>query len=373
VVIARLHGPGHLSTGKGTLMLDSLNHADQLARDWKINPEDILLIALNSAGARSTLGKPRMRFRLRLNSRPDQPVYLILSLGNKQSPFEVDEHELRLDGVAVGTVEGIEDDDAVLGYWRGGRRVLTLNSNARSLCVGCVFCPNTIEEASDPKLRAPDLNAYFSTLASNSGLPDLRGVESVTVCTGCFQYEHLALEHLRQVRTAMTASGCDGTLHFLSSVLTTPEGMDAAAEIGPFHLTMTAECFTSRDLILKESKARLTPPEMITALAAAKDRGIGTDFTYIVGLDDADAAISNLAAFVPVTTVFPRFQVYQAHTPLMEIHRTPGSDQIEWHLAMRTRIEELFAETGLRPGWYQNYRSPWCFTFAGQELEGPWI
>ncbi|WP_067479479.1 radical SAM protein [Actinomadura hibisca] len=354
-------------------MLDSLRHADQLARDWKINSEDILLIALNSCGARSSLGKPRMRFRLRLDSRPDQPLYLILSLGNRQSPFEVDQHQLRLNGVQVGTVEGIEDDDAVLGYWRGGRRVLTLNSNTRSQCTGCVFCPNTLEDASDPRLRAPDLHAYFSTLACESGLPDLGGVEAVTVCTGCFLYEDLALEHLRLVREAMSANDCNGTLQFLSSVLTTPQGLDAAAAIGPFHLTLTAECFTRRDLVLKESKARLTPPQMIATLAAAKDRGIATNFTYIVGMDDANASIEGLAAFVPVTTAFPGFQIYQAHTPLMELQRATGSDQIQWHLAMRTRIEELFADTGLRPAWFRNYRSLWCFTFAGQELEGPWI
>ncbi|MGW2600234.1 hypothetical protein [Streptomyces klenkii] len=54
---------------------------------------------------------------------------------------------MRLNGEKVGEVDGIEDDDAVLGYWRGGTRMLTLNSNARSQCTDCVFCPNTLEDA----------------------------------------------------------------------------------------------------------------------------------------------------------------------------------------------------------------------------------
>ncbi|MEU1516249.1 radical SAM protein [Streptomyces sp. NPDC005811] len=351
-------------------MLTSVRHLGQVARKWNINTEDVLLIALNASGARSSLTKPRMRFRLRLDSRPDAPLYLILSLGRTDSPFELDEHELRLNGEKVGEVDGIEDDDAVLGYWRNGTRMLTLNSNARSQCTGCVFCPNTLEGASDPQIKALDMAGYLGALASNSGLADLSGVETVTVCTGCFLHEHLALEHLAEVRAAMGANGCDGTLHFLSSVVTTKDGMDAAAGLGPFHLTMTVECFTERHQILKESKAKLTPEEMVAALGRAKDRGITTDFTYIVGLDPIEDAVARLRTFVDVTTAFPRFQTYQAHNPFMDIYRTPGSDTIEWHLTMRRHVEELFAPTGLRPQWWQNYRSPWCFTFAGEELTG---
>ena len=351
-------------------MLESVRHLEQVARQWDINPEDVLLIALNASGARSPLAKPRMRFKLRLDSRPDAPLFLILSLGRQDSPFELDENELRLNGERVGDVEGIEDDDAVLGYWRNGNKMLTLNSNARSQCTGCVFCPNTLEEASDPKIKALDLSGCLGALAANSGMIDLAPVETVTVCTGCFLHEHLALDHLAEVRAAMGANGCTGTLHFLSSVLTSEEGMDAAAGLGPFHLTLTAECFTERRQILKESKAKLTPAEMTVALGRAKQRGITTDFTYIVGLDPIEDAIEHLKAFVPVTTTFPRFQTYQAHNAFMDVYRTPRSETIEWHLTVRRSLEELFAPTGLRPQWWQNYRSPWCFTFAGEELTG---
>lgn len=351
-------------------MLESVRHLERVAREWNINREDVLLIALNASGARSPLAKPRMRFKLRLDTRPDTPLFLILSLGRQDSPFELDERELRLNGEKVGEVAGIEDDDAVLGYWRNGTRMLTLNSNARSQCTGCVFCPNTLEDASDPRIKALDLSGCLGTLAENSGLADLSQVETVTVCTGCFLYERLALDHLTEVRAAMAANRCTGTLHFLSSVLTSEGGMEAAAGLGPFHLTLTAECFTERRQILKESKAKLTPGEMTAALGRAGRRGLTTDFTYIVGLDPIEDAVAHLADFVPVTTAFPRFQTYQAHNAFMDVYRAPGSETIEWHLTMRRRLEELFGPTGLRPQWWQNYRSPWCFTFAGEELTG---
>lgn len=354
-------------------MLTSVRHLEQVAQDWAINVEDVLLIALNASGARSPLDKPRMRFRLRLDSRPQDPLFLILSLGRQDSPFEIDEHELKLAGTKVGEIEGIEDDDAVLVYWRNGTRMLTLNSNARSQCTGCVFCPNTLEDAADPKIKSLGLAGYLGALAATSGMDDLATVQTVTVCTGCFLHEHLALEHLADVRHAMAANGCSGTLHFLSSVLTTEKGMDAAARLGPFHLTLTAECFTGRQNILKESKAKLTPDEMVTVLARAKERSMATDFTYIVGLDAIEPAVENLRRLVPVSTAFPRFQTYQAHNAFMDLYRAPGAQTIEWHLTMRRSIEELFLDTGLRPAWWQNYRSPWCFTFAGEELSEPRI
>lgn len=355
-------------------MIDNLRQIARLAREWRICEEDILLIALNSCGVRSALPQNRMRFRFRLDSRPEEQLYLILSLGRNSSPFELDEHEIRLNGQRIGVVDALEDDDAVLGYWRHGRKVLTLNSNARSQCTGCVFCPNTMEASSDPRLAGlADLDSYFAAIVADFALADLREVETVTVCTGCFHYENLALFHLREVRRAMTAHRCTGDIHFLTSVLTSEEGLNAAAAIGPFHLTLTAECFERRDLVLKESKARLTPARMVEVLGAARDRQITTDFTYIVGMDSPEIAIEQLRRFVPVTSTFPRFQVYQSHNDLMDVFVAPGARDITYYLHMRQHIEHLFQPTGLRPRPWENYRPLWYFSFADEPITGPRI
>ncbi|MGH4022425.1 MAG: hypothetical protein ACRDT0_24945 [Pseudonocardiaceae bacterium] len=333
--------------------------------------DDIVLIALNSCGLRADMGVSRLRFRIRLDSRPDDQFYMILSLGRAQSPFELVDHEIRLAGKRIAVIDAAEADDAVLGYWRKGRKVLTLNSNARSQCTGCVFCPNTLEEASDPRLAAlDDLHSYFAAIAEDFSLADMAEVEKVTVCTGCFQYEHLALQHLRQVREAMTGQNCAGMIHFLSSVLTSVQGLDAAAGVGSFHLTLTAECFTQRGVILKESKAKLTPANMVRVLGDAAERDITTDFTYIVGLDPPDVAVRHLADFVPVTMTFPRFQVYQSHNSLMDVFVADGARDIEFYLHMRRKIEDLFGPTGLRPEPWENYRPLWYFTFADEPLRG---
>ncbi|MBT8163000.1 MULTISPECIES: radical SAM protein [Arthrobacter] len=350
-------------------LVESRTQIARLGQEWDVPEEDVLLIALNKAGVRSRIPKPRMRVRLRLTSRPEEEIFLILSLGRIDSPFQLEEHEITLYGERVATVEELEDDDAVLGYFRNGRKVLTLNSNARSQCIGCAFCPNTMEAASDPKLAVlDDLDAYLSALVSDFELEDLSGVETVTICTGCFHHEQLALDHLRMVRASMTNHNSQGKIHFLSSVLTSDEGLDAAADIGPFHLTTTIECFGRRGEILKQSKAKLRPIDVIPILRKAKDRGILADYTYIVGLDSQQLAEEYLSQYAPLTTTFPRFQIFQPHSAFMDVYVAPGAGQLEYYLSMRKMIERLFIDTALRPQSWENYRPLWYFSFADEPL-----
>ncbi len=351
-------------------MIDSLSQVSALSREWRINEEDILFIALNHSGLDSSLDKSRMRFRLRLDSRPEEEFFFILSLGRPDSPFRLEGDEILFRGERIAEVTELDDDDAVLGYFRNDKRVLTLNSNARSQCVGCAFCPNTLEAASDPRLAAlDDLTAYLAAVIEDFELgEDMSSVQKVTVCTGCFHHEHLAIKHLREVRDAMMTHNCDGYIHFLSSVVRTEEGLDRVAELGPFHLTITAECFTRRPLLLKESKASLTAAEMVRILGGIKARNLLGDFTYIVGLDSADVALDHLESFVPVTTTFPRFQVFQPHNTFMDVFVADGARDIEFYLYMRQGIERLFGPTGLRPQSWENYRPLWYYTFGNEEL-----
>ncbi|MGV9839130.1 radical SAM protein [Nocardia niigatensis] len=356
-------------------MLTDADHAKKLSAKWGINHEDITAIALNFCGLNADIDDAsRLRFRVRFDSRPDEQMYMILSLRRRQSPFTVVDNEIRLHGRRIATVDLAESDDAVLGYWRKGGKVLTLNSNARSTCTGCEFCPNIQEDSSDPRLRKPlELESCLAVLAADTGRPDMAEVENVTVCTGCFLQERPALDHLSAVRAAMATQQCTGTLQFLSSVLVSEQGLAEAAQLGPFALTLTMECFTRRNLLLKNSKAQLSPSQMVNVLDVARNLGITTDFTYIVGLDPADTAATRLADFVPVCSAFPKFQVFQPHNTSNERFIADGAHDIEYYLWMRREIERLFGPTNLRPRPWENYRPLWYFTFADEQLSGPRI
>ncbi|WP_435613484.1 hypothetical protein [Streptomyces sp. bgisy159] len=152
-------------------------------------------------------------------------------------------------------------------------------------------------------------------------------------------------------------------------MLRTDAAFDALAEqVTPFVLRLTAECFTRRPVMLKDTKASLLPEQMPDLLARALARGLDTSYTYIVGLDPMDRMVEGIGAMAEVSTCFPNFQVFQAHTPLMAGLRVAGAETLDYYLAARQAIEQAMAPTGLRPVGWECYRPLWYFTYAGQEL-----
>jgi hypothetical protein len=353
-------------------MLRDLDHAADLADRYDINIEDVLLIALNAAGVHSALPHERARAWLRLTSRPEDELLQILAFRREDSPFECTPEAIILNGEVVATINRLEADDVVLSYFRKGGRVLNLNSNARSLCTGCVFCYTTLEDAHDARLRAfDDLNAYMSLLCKQLDWPDISALDTVALSTGCFHHEHAALEHLKTLRGVLDQHGGTPEIQILSSVFRSAEGLDIAAEhIAPFHLTVTVECFSRRELLLKRSKADLSIDDMVNVLAMARDRGFTVDFTYIVGLDAPDVALHNLAMLAERCSSFPMLQIYQVHNGYMHRFAAPGATMIEFYLKMRCELEQILGPTGMRPKLWQNYRPLWYFTFAGEPLAG---
>jgi hypothetical protein len=354
---------------KPDVFLQNEAHVEKLSQQYGINEEDVLLIALNACGVKSSLPYPRMRFQFRLHTRPDDPIYLILALGRETSPFELTAERILFYGEETGQVEHLDNDDAVIGYFRKGGRAMTLNSNARSQCTGCVFCPNTLETSTDPRLKQlDDLKDYFGFLVQDLGWEDLSDVEKITVCTGCFHYENLAIDHLAMVREAASYYNFTGQIHLLSSVVRTPTAFERIRrEVGWFHLTLTIECFTNREVILKKTKADFRFEDMLTTLQGAKEAGFDTDYTYIVGLDNPNAALPKIWQLRDYVTTFPKFQIYQAHNSFMQFYMYPEANSIDFFLRMRQSLEEVFVSTNLRPQSWENYRSPWYFTFAGKE------
>lgn len=352
-------------------MFESLEQIDQLSEKYQICTQDILFIGLNALGLNNDATQTsRMRFYARLRERPEKEFRFILSTGRTQSPFSISDGNLKFKGSIIADIRDTYDDAAVIGYFRGNKDVITLNSNSRSQCIGCVFCPNTLEGSSDPKtLVVQELVSQLSVLAGFNGLTNLSGVKEVNLSTGCFGSEGPAIEHLALVREALGQLHCTGQIGMLTSVLRTDAGFDRIkAKVGNFHMIMTTECFERRAEILKDSKASLTPEMMPGILASAKRAGLDTSFTYIVGLDRLDIMDEHVGQMAPHLTRFPNFQVYQPHDPIMELYTATGADQIEYYLTARKKLERIFKDAGLRPEGYSNYRPFWYFEFADESL-----
>lgn len=347
-----------------------LDGVARLANRYDVPVEDAVLIALNLCGIASPLNRHRARVTVRLTSEPTVPWMIIVPLNASMSPFKLVGDELRLGEDIVGVVRRVDADEAVGGYLRDGGQAATLNPNARSRCVGCAFCPNTLEAAADPRLSEErELNELLAAMVEQHPRRDLGELREVTVSTGCFEREDAAIGHLIGLRSALTGRGIAARIGFLTSVVRSDAAFAMLAQdVAPFVLRLTAECFTRRDLLLKASKARVGSDEMPDLLRRARGAGLDTSFTYIVGLDPLDDVRTGVAALAPHVSEFPNFQVYQAHNSIMDGLRTPTSDPLEFCLRARREIEEIMAPFKTRPAAWECYRPLWYFTFAGERL-----
>lgn len=348
----------------------TLEHLERSALRHHVPIEDALLMAINLYGIRSGLDRHRARISVRLLRQPQVPWQVIVPLNARTSPFELHDADLTLDGKLVAHVEDIDADEAVGGYFRDGGRAATLNPNARSRCTGCAFCPNTLEAAADPRLAEDRaLDELLAALVEQHPRGDLTELREVTVSTGCFERERAAVQHLLGLRAALTRHRISARVGFLTSVIRSREAFEElAADVVPFVLRLTAECFTRRDLLLKASKAQLSRPEMPRVLARARRSGLDTSYTYIVGLDPLADLVAGVAELQPYITEFPNFQVYQAHNSIMAGLRSSGAADLDFYLAARRAIETIVGPSGLRPVAWECYRPLWYFSFGDEAL-----
>ena len=126
-------------------------------------------------------------------------------------------------------------------------------------------------------------------------------------------------------------------------------------------------------LLLKDTKASLEVQQIPRLLSDARNAGVKTTITYIVGLDPIDVAEVGLAAIGDLFDLFPNLQIYQAHTDPMRALRTNGAERLAFFLDARLRFEQIFEPLGLRPVPWRNYRPLWHYQFAGAPVFGPRI
>jgi hypothetical protein len=343
-----------------------------LSDEYGVPLLDVMLIAANAEGARPLRGYPRARMRLR-PAGSAEVWQVILPFDNERSRFAVAGGELLLDGAPVAEVVAIENDDVVLSYLRADGHSVTLNTNSRSRCTGCLFCPNVIEDASDETLTsAGQLSEVLEWLQADNDWTGLGHVEVITVCSGCFHHPETAIGHMAALRTAAERYGFTGRLHLLSSVLRDRADLERLrARCGPFHLTLTMECFERRYLLLKDTKASLTLDRAEQIMADCHELDILADFTYVAGLDSYAQAVRGIARLAPRVGTFPRIQVYQAHNDYMRRARHADAEDLGYYLNLRSDLEAVFAPTGLAPRSWENYRPLWYSAYAGAPVAGP--
>ena len=271
----------------------------------------------------------------------------------------------------IATTYEIENDDCASSYFRKSNTVITLNSNRRSECRGCLFCPNNLElNSEDMNLNTSEkILSHFKEIMGRRNIENLAEIERITICTGCFGSEEKALRHLIRVYDVITALGFKGKFHYIGSEILSDDAFDVIYKnVKKFMYTFTVECFTNREKMLNRIKSNISIEMYLNNMRKCKKMGFDTNIIYVLGLDPLDKTIEGLGYFIQESSLFPLINIFQPHVPEHYDLLSPDAHSMDYYLAVRKFVEYKYKDTGIRPQSWECYRPLWYYKFDEEKL-----
>ena len=350
-------------------MVRDLDQIEEYAARYRVPKEDVGMIALNASGVKAgdTL-VDRGRFKVTFPESMRTYFSALTLTSNAFSPFEHLGDHMTLDGQYFADTTEIIPDTCTDTYWRDGTKALTINTNSRANCHGCMFCGTySLEnDESKPLLTLDLLRAKAEELCKDTPTGDLSEVEKVGVVTGCFPNQLKLGAHLSLIRQAFSEYGFAGELQYVGSQLRDEQIIRGLLSEGDLSLYITLEAFTRRTMLMKRTKSSLTLDDAVELMGTAKDAGADTSYLYIAGLDPLDDMEREMPRFNDVLTRMPNIQIFQAYTPDQLPILQPDAQRLDYFLQAREIAESAYPE--LRPIPALNFRSLWYTAYRGMML-----
>ncbi|QSB06024.1 radical SAM protein [Natronoglycomyces albus] len=281
------------------------------------------------------------------------------------------ESELCVDGTRVASIVEAHEGEDVSGYLRAGGTAATMQLAS--------------EVATDelPKHYRSILKLLGDDVKYSPASEE--GLREVMLTAAAIRDEGLVIEHLVALREAMTAEGItsEATIGVLTSAIRSPEGFadlyERAGEVLVFFATETVMPQLVSGRVASDDTgsirvAEMNVEEIAEVLAAAKDVGHRTSFTYTVGYEPLDELRDQLLPLAMYTTVWPSLTILPAETPADDSqHVAAPEERLDFFLQARSLLEQIFAPTQLRPQPWRCYRGLWYREHASGKLPGPWV
>ncbi len=351
----------------------------ETAKKYEVPVEDVLFIAINLNGVDFDCDYNRMRTPFRLadknifqyaKNRDELNYYLALPI-IKNSPFKIIGNILWLRDEIIGEAEDPKEDICDSHYPRRKGTSLNINPNTRTSCHGCKFCYSDYQVPHDRKqLRTEnDLRQFFQNWIAGQGVNDLSHLIQVSVVTGCYENGNELCDFLLKLKKVLSDYYFQGKIFYLGSQLDTKEKLNRIKEIKPVGVCFSIENFERRNILKKEKRAN-DLDNLRYCMDIAIQLGYEINFSYILGLESLQIVDYYFDKFKFYINKFPTINILQMHKNFPNTLITEGGDSLEYYLKARRKIENIFADTDMRPLIWEDYRGLWYLTFNGEPLKG---
>lgn len=332
-----------------------------LASDYNLSLENVLSIALNRYGVLiDGYDDDRVRFNLKFNNSIKEDFFALCVNTYKDSPFKLVDNTIYLKDEKIAEITNLERDTCTSTYFRNNKRDITFNSNSRSKCAGCTFCGTySLSEDDDYDFSNKEsIKKYFDKLLKENKVKSLEYINSITLCTGCFESEDDLYNHILLLNSTFKDMGFKGSINYIGSQLRDYEKIKSLKdEVGNFGLYLTIEKFIDREKFMRPEKASLKLNDAKDLLNYSSSIGINSTFLYILGLEDLDAIKYYFNYFKDSINKFPIVQIFQDYVPIQENYRHESAKEVEYYLKAKKIINDTFSDTSLRPKLWENFRS----------------
>jgi len=360
-------------------MLKNLSEVITLSKTYNIPTEDILFLDFSLSGVKLNCPYVRVRFKFI----PENKLYFKISFQrnineyffalptNPHSIYCIKNNHLIAKEEEIGEVECLANDTCDSSYPRRGGTVLNLNPIPKSLCHGCKFCHTILQDARDKKENLRDeisLRRFIKEWLKKQKKTDLSHLIQVAIVTGCFGDEEKLVEWLKMARKVLNEYKFNGELFYYGSEITKGGSLDEISSLKPFGLCISLECFEKRNLILRYTKRRLKIKDIKRILKEAMERGIRTNFSYILGIEPLEIINEGFKELKPYINSFPVINVFQLHQEQEDL-RCKEALSINYYIKVRKMIEKIFEDKKITPRVWENYRSPWYLQFGRRVLD----